>query len=71
MVFQNPEGSVSCCPGDAQSGSKDIGAPGMTHMAAVGEKSSRQVSPINASGYIPLTSLLQFLSPNQLQGGQK
>lgn len=71
VVFRNPEGSVHCCPRDVQYGSKDIGAPGMTYMAASGEKSSGQVSTINLQGYIPLTSLLQFLSPSQLQGGAK
>ena len=71
MVFRNPEGSVWCYPEDAQCGSKDIGVPGTTHMAASGEKYSGQVSTINARVYIPLTSLLQFLSPNQLQGGAK
>ena len=42
MVFLNPEGSVWCCPADAQSGSKDIEAPGITHRAALGGKSSRE-----------------------------
>lgn len=40
VVFLNPEGSVWCCPMGAQPGNKDIEAPGMTHKAALGEKSS-------------------------------
>ena len=30
VVFLNSEGSVWCCPGGAQSGSKDIEVPGKT-----------------------------------------
>ena len=42
VLFLNPEGSVWCCPVDAQSGSRDSEAPGITRRAALGEKASQE-----------------------------
>ena len=42
VVFLNLEGSVWCCPGGAQPGSKDIEAPGTTHKAVLGEETGQE-----------------------------
>lgn len=66
VLFLNLEGSVCCCPVDAQSGSRDIEAPAVTQRAVVGEKSSQEGYDHQAHwATFHGTSLLQFLSLNQ------